>query len=627
MARDSVDATLAKFTRWAGKTTRKLSGDPDADVRELELVLDLLRNHLGIDNPADLRPGDLDEVLLSVYPRKVTVLDRDDAEDTIPAMSDLLTFLADTRAVNGRAAAALERELDEVAPQFVDAVMDPANWGPARTIVQEMAVDGVDLSDADAVTRWIEHHRQAGDDEHPYLDDDDYDFDDEDIDLKEAFGLPDRLPAMRLPAEDELADIARVAPLLGDMRRLAEWVGARRDLDDDGDLTKANTAAAARVLGIDASEVSYLWSVALGADFLVYDEENAGVGPGEALDEWPDGNDEEVLLAWEQAFAFVLSETLPDEAALDPDRAGELEFTGAGSVVAVLLFLGRNAGLSLAEASEMVHETVTADLEPAAAAKSWKSWRRAHDDPAKVLIGRLADLGAVTVDNDEQEGPLARMTPLALWTMREQLLDEGVEIPLLPPPEEMTAAELVDAADGFGPQELVAEVDAWLEHRTPETAARELLALAATGSAGERIVATSAAGRLGAAAAPIWRAALDQRELRPYAKIALTEIAGGSAETAMLPGLEPTPEDAAWLLTDVLVIALTEFEPEDLAQQLRESVPGGQEPEMFELMARLPHPEAADVLTQIGKHHPDKKIAKAARKSAYRATTRLHSLR
>jgi hypothetical protein len=626
MARDPVDATLAKFTRWAGKTTRKLSGDPDADARELRLVLDLLRDNLGINDPADMRPGDLDEVLLSVYPRKVTVLDRDDAEDTIPAMWDLLTFLADTTAVNGKAAAALERELDEVAPQFVAAVMDPANWGPARTVVQEMAVDGVDLSDADAVTRWIEHHRQAGDDEHPYLDDDDYDFDDEDIDLKEAFGLPDQLPSMRLPAEDELADIARVAPLLGDVRRLAEWVGEGRDLDDDGDLTEADTAAAARALGIDASEVNYLWSVALGADFLA-DSGDEGVGPGEALDEWPDGTDEEVLLAWEQAFAFVLSETLPDEAELDPDRAGELEFTGAGSVVAVLLFLGRNAGLSFTEASEMVRETVTADLEPAAAAKSWKSWQRAHDDPARVLLGRLADLGAVTVDNDEQEGPLARMTPLALWTMREQLLDEGVEIPLLPPPEEMTAAELVDAADGFGPEELVAEVDAWLEYRTPETAAIELLALARTGDPGQRMVATSATGRLGASAEPMWRAALDHRELRPYAKIALTEIAGGAPETAMLPGLEPTPEDAAWLLTDVLVIALTEFEPEDLAQQLRESVPGGQEPEMFELMARLPHPEAADVLTQIGKHHPDKRIAKAARKSAYRAATRLHSLR
>jgi hypothetical protein len=43
---------------------------------------------------------------------------------------------------------------------------------------------------------------------------------------------------------------------------------------------------------------------------------------------------------------------------------------------------------------------------------------------------------------------------------------------------------------------------------------------------------------------------------------------------------------------------------------------------MFELMARIPHPDAADVLTVIGRRHPDKKIAKLARKSAYKAATR-----
>jgi len=40
------------------------------------------------------------------------------------------------------------------------------------------------------------------------------------------------------------------------------------------------------------------------------------------------------------------------------------------------------------------------------------------------------------------------------------------------------------------------------------------------------------------------------------------------------------------------------------------------------MMARVPHPAAADVLTVICRHHPDKKIAKLARKSAYKATTR-----
>ena len=93
MAKDPVDATLARFSRWAGKTTRELSGDPGVNVGELRLLLDLMRNHLGIDDPADLGRGDIEKLLLSVYPRKVTVMDREEAEDTVPAMRDLLAFL------------------------------------------------------------------------------------------------------------------------------------------------------------------------------------------------------------------------------------------------------------------------------------------------------------------------------------------------------------------------------------------------------------------------------------------------------------------------------------------------------------------------------------------------------
>jgi hypothetical protein len=48
-------------------------------------------------------------------------------------------------------------------------------------------------------------------------------------------------------------------------------------------------------------------------------------------------------------------------------------------------------------------------------------------------------------------------------------------------------------------------------------------------------------------------------------------------------------------------------------------VPAGREREAFEAMARSAHPGASKVLTLIGKLHPDKRIAKAARTSAYQA--------
>jgi hypothetical protein len=191
----------------------------------------------------------------------------------------------------------------------------------------------------------------------------------------------------------------------------------------------------------------------------------------------------------------------------------------------------------------------------------------------------------------------------------------------------MTAADLVVAAEGADEEEIATEIDAWLAHRGPDSAAGELFELGAKGGPVERMVAVSAANRLGAVAEPMWRHALDVRELRPYAKIALTEIAAGSPEVALPPGLAPEAEDVAWLLTDVLAAASVALEPEELVRQLGDSVAGGQEEMMFGVMARLPHPDVADVLTLIGKHHPDKKVAKAARKSAYRASSRLKAAR
>jgi hypothetical protein len=39
-------------------------------------------------------------------------------------------------------------------------------------------------------------------------------------------------------------------------------------------------------------------------------------------------------------------------------------------------------------------------------------------------------------------------------------------------------------------------------------------------------------------------------------------------------------------------------------------------------MWRLDHPDLADVLKALGDHHPDKALAKAARKAAFKARSR-----
>jgi hypothetical protein len=235
----------------------------------------------------------------------------------------------------------------------------------------------------------------------------------------------------------------------------------------------------------------------------------------------------------------------------------------------------------------------------------------------------LRELSAISLPDQASdegvEGPLAWLTPLGTWAMRELLLEDDVEIPLLPPSDQMTAPGLLAAAD-LPEEEFDAEIAAWLELRAPDVAADELLSAASDGDPIERLLAVAAVQKLGAAAEPAWRDALARPELRPYAKIALTELAGGEPGVTVLPGLEPEAADIAWILTDTL--AATSGDPDELQQQMRDAIPAGREQEALDAISLSAHPDAAAVLTLIGRHHADKQIAKAARRCAYRASSR-----
>jgi len=622
MTEDPFDAALAGFQRWTATTKRKLSADP---VGEVENLLDLTREYLGIVRPADLGEGDLRELLLSIYPRKITVFDEADTADTVPAVRDFLAYLAERGEIPEGTARALERELDEIAPRFTEEMMDPSNWGMAGSLVHAMAAAGVDLDDQAAVDRWISgYNAHLGG-----LGDEEEDEDDDRLDLKEAFGLPDQMAPLRLPAPAELATLARHAPLMAQLRRLAWWLGAGRAVTEDEELASGDAAEAATELGVDGGRLPPLWWLALDAAFIELDEDETHAIPGESAEAWDGDDDDEVLDIWEMVFALVVGDALDDAAAVDPDRSGELDFSGHGAALAVTLFLARPDGLSVAEISEVIRAAATDELPPARAEKAWQSWVGAHGDPARLLLDLMAGLHAIEIA-DAEDGLAARLTPLGLAAVRTQLVESGVEIALLPPTDQMTAAQLIAMADGASEEEFAAETAAWLSHQAAEPAARELLAVAAASDPASRILAVSVVvTELGAGAEPAWREALDRIELRGYAKAALATLSGGDPAVASLPGLKLDDHDLAWMITDALAAEGWDdvsddagHEPEALAQRLGEAIPAGQELAVFELMARIPHPEAADVLTVIGRYHPDKKIAKLARKSAYKAASR-----
>jgi hypothetical protein len=466
--------------------------------------------------------------------------------------------------------------------------------------------------------------------------------------LKEAFELPDSLPPIRLPSIGELAAQAREAPLPGQLAALAMWVGSGRRVDEEGDLSPSDAAAAAAAADVGADDFAFLWEYAIEADWLSDDDADEDlVLPGEAAEAWVDDTDEDVRFAWDVTFGAVLSETLEvavagaarasspaasedDEDDEDDEDEGDelddgvegeptLDFLGLPLALVILLFTSRAEGVPRAELTEVFWADAAVDMTPAQAAVAREEWLAAYGDPVELLLGKLAALSAIT-----EAGDIVRLTPLALAELRDRLVEEGVDIPLLPPTAaELTGAELLAMAEGVSEDEFYAESAAWAAARGAVPAARELLDLGAHGDPGDRLLAVAAVTRIGAAAAPAWRDSLNVPPMSGYAKITLATLEDGGA--AGRPArLEPSPADVAWMATDLLALACDDEypDPDDLVVTFNEAVPAGGEAALFDAMSRGDHPDAVAVLNHVGKYHPDKRVAKAARTAAHKAASR-----
>jgi hypothetical protein len=423
----------------------------------------------------------------------------------------------------------------------------------------------------------------------------------DDIDLEEAFGLPPVLPPVRLPEEAELAAQARRSALLADLRALADEVRK----------TTVRAAAVNPVL---------LW---LAEEAELVERDGEDLAPGEDVG-WLDdlADDSDVLDAWEYTFAMVLDTTLQAADDSDPAIAGDIDLEGHGAALVTMLFLSRRDGVRITELASALKDAATADLAAEEADRQWQEWVDAHGDPLRLILAQLERLGAVSVTDDA-----ARLEPLGVQAVRSKLERDHLIVPVLPAPDKMTPDDLVLVLMHGSDDDLDAELASWTGSRGEEQAARELLAFAAAGNAATRIAAITIVSRLGQAAEPAWREALDRVELRCYAQLQLAKLAGLDPQGTDLPAeLEPEPADIAWLIAD----AFAPFSHLDLGQKTfpfdfpeLTRVSGLEKPdEAFEAMARLDHPDAEAVLTMIGRHVSDKTTAKAARRAAYKASTR-----
>jgi hypothetical protein len=209
---------------------------------------------------------------------------------------------------------------------------------------------------------------------------------------------------------------------------------------------------------------------------------------------------------------------------------------------------------------------------------------------------------------------MVRLTPLGLYGLRARLLEAGLAAPAVGDLVDKGADALLDGTATFPQAAAQAETEQWLALREPLTAARELLAAARGADIGaplRRLRCQQALSLVGTEAEPALQEVLDDAELGGLARVWLTEH--GAPDV-------PAPSEAMifWLTIDTIAAQLA---AEGNSEELRLLVQGlaAQHGEFFAAAWRVDHPATADVLEAMGRLHPDKRIAKEARKAAFKA--------
>ncbi|MFJ8809157.1 hypothetical protein [Streptomyces sp. NPDC102490] len=463
------------------------------------------------------------------------------------------------------------------------------------------------------------------------------------------------LPPARLRPEAELARDALSAPVLARAARLARWADVGTRVDAGGGLVEEQLPAAAEQLGLSgddaAAYASEAWRIAVDTGLVEITDEEAGtVAAGEDLALLTGGSPQDVLGVWLTALEAVLADaSVPDLddlvdaldeggevdlSSLDWDPDAESEFLDGVLGNLYLLTVGEDGPgdapvplpalaasmlvpSDMGEPSNEVLEQVSDAmmrlddqfrlLEPVGLVE--------YQPVDEALMGDADEEPAAPVDEaDVTRYGMVRLTPLGLYGLRARLLDAGFEAPAVGDLADKGADALLDGTAAFPPAAAHAETELWLAGRSPLDAARELLAAARgsdTGAPLRRLRCQQALSLVGVEAEPALREVLDDAELGGLARVWLTEHGAGDVPA-------PSQDMVFWLTIDTVAAQLA---AEGNSEELRALVEGlaRQHSGFFDTVWRVEHPATPDVLEAMGRLHPDKKIAKEARKAAFKA--------
>lgn len=242
----------------------------------------------------------------------------------------------------------------------------------------------------------------------------------------------------------------------------------------------------------------------------------------------------------------------------------------------------------------------------------------AGDGDAGARTGQGA-AAAHDADEDVSRYGMVTLTPLGAYGVRRHLVAMGVEAPAVGDLVDADAGELLGSIGHYPDDAAGLELQGWLAHREQSAAARELLAAARGDDPGaplRRLYCQQALALLGPPADTALREVLDDRHLGGLARVRLVERGADGVPAA-------SEEMVFWLTVDTLAAQLSADADADALQELVRGIPLTHGADSFFAAAwQVDHPATADALEALGRLHPDRNVAKEARKAAFKARSR-----
>jgi hypothetical protein len=628
------DELMDRFAAWAERRA------PEADPVLVSFALDYKwgygDGHLGRWITADLT-----DLLMSWFPRKVSVF-AEEAERVAPSLRAFVDWLAEEGLLDPASdrPAVLRTTLERLTPSFLAAMDDPSRFGPAKSLVALMQSSGIDVTDQDAISGFIGGFNELPEQERKRL-----------LPLPGEQAAPVAFPPVRLAPQAELVAAADAAPAVERLRRFTSWVGQGRKLTQKGRLTLADAKALVELLGtadkvdpvigdevfrtrssaeLPEVAIAFAWARAARLVRVVHGRV-VPVKRGQPLLDRP-------LDLWERALDGLrqLGADIFDDYLLWSFLADDLDSLIPALLSALYLADEPVPLRALADhAWNDVRGGYVLDDEPTERLATWR-WKVAAD--LDRILQHLELLGAVeripapaepAADADDElpletryllggEGMLEtgfRLTPLGLWGANRLLRGLGVDAPAVGDLADADVATLLGRCADFDPQACQEELRTWCEARGPEAAATELVAfLRRTDEPQARMLGFTALGEAGDAGVDAVRTLQGDPELDPYATLWLVDRGLEKQEAVR-------PEMAAHMLVETCAAVAAQDGPNAVVEMLSDLGPADEQAAIVGSLWRVNSPYAATVLQALADAHPDKKVAKAARKAAFKLRT------